>query len=194
VHNPPLVEQSRSDRLAQRAPRRMDRFGAHDQHLLAQKRLGRQAEDLGAHRIVEPLVADQIPEHRDDLVERDRMTLRRTGAVHIGNVGDQPVDDELLQRLVARERIVIVPHQERQVAARARDIEIDRRGKAAVDRQHRRARIAGKAQRLLSLGEHHQHLAAMRLHVTVDQGGAQRDRHQRLFRLARRGREILPQV
>ncbi len=90
-----LTPQLRAQRLA----RRVDRLGVDDQHLIAEKRLGRQQHGLGDEGRVERSVAQRVAHSLDHRLMVHRPARHR---VH------QRVDHQLLHRLVAGEWIVVM--------------------------------------------------------------------------------------
>ena len=71
-----------------------------------------------------------------------------------GDAADQYVDHQLLHRLIAGKRIIIMGGQEGEVILAAVGIDDHRRGKAAIDRQDRRGGEIVEGEALLRLGKH----------------------------------------
>ena len=169
VQRAPLCAEVRAEKGFQSLAGGVDFRGLVDHQLLGQVGLARQNEKFAAHQVVELRVGEH---RRKRLADRQatRIDCRaRDAAVH---GADQVLHHQLLQCLVARERIVVVPGEEQQVLGGRLGGDRDRGREPAIERQHRRCVEACESEGLLGAVEHQQFLAAIGAAGAVEQCGA----------------------
>ena len=180
---PPHIGEFGAEHPAQAFARREDRIGIDERQLVADEALGRQQHRLGDEGGVEIAIAQRIGD-RGDHRTMVRPPLDRTR--------HQRIEHQLLHRLVAGERIVVMAAEEGEVGGAAIAFDDHRRRKAAVDRQDGAFGNAVEHDRARRRVQQHQPLRPDRLaRLRAEQADLQRQHHRLLRLLARCRGDVL---